>query len=61
MLNLREQFNYVNKVVNSCKTEKQKEHAYEWAQDWAKRMKCNYPNKVDSYTDLFLDVISKNY
>ena len=61
MLNLREQFNYVNKVVNSCKTEKQKEHVYEWAEDWAKRMKSNYPNKVDSYTDLFLDVISKTY
>lgn len=58
MLNLREQFNYVNKVVNSCKTEKQKEHAYEWAQDWAKRMKRIYPIKVDSHTDLFLDVIS---
>ncbi len=58
MLNLNEQFDYVNKVVNSCTTEKQKELAYEWAEDWAKRMKRNYPNKVDSYTDLFLDVIS---
>ena len=58
MLKLREQFNYVNKVVNSCKTEKQKESVYEWAQDWAKRMKRSYPDKVDSYTDLFLDVIS---
>ena len=59
MLNLREQFNYVNKVVSSCKTEKQKEHAYKWARDWAKRMKSNYPNNVDSSTDLFLDVISQ--
>ena len=59
MLNLREQFNYVNKVVNSCKTEKQKEHVYKWARDWAKRMKSNYPNNVDSSTDLFLDVISQ--
>ena len=59
MLNLKEQFIYVNKVVNSCKTEIQKEHAYKWAQNWAKRMKYNYPNKVDSSTDLFLDVISK--
>jgi hypothetical protein len=58
MLNLNEQFVYVNKVVNSCKTEKQKEHVYGWAQDWAKRMKRSYPNKVYSYTDLFLDVIS---
>ena len=61
MLNLREQFDYVNKVVNSCKTEKQKKHVYGWAENWTKRMKRIYPNKIHSHTDLFLDVISKNY
>ena len=58
-LNLREQFKYVNKVVNSCTTEKQKKHSYEWAKDWSERMKSNYPDKVSSHIDLFLDVISK--
>ena len=58
MLNLNEQFDYVNKVVNSCTTEKQKELAYVWAEDWAKRMKRSYPYIVYSYSDLFLDVIS---
>ena len=60
-MNLTEQFQYVNKVVNSCETEEQKKHAYDWAEDWAKRMKHNYPHKVSSFTDLFLDVISKEW
>jgi hypothetical protein len=59
MLNLREQFNYVKRVVSSCTTEEQTNNAHEWAYDWSKRMKCNYPDKVHSHTDLFLDVISK--
>jgi len=59
LMDLTEQFIYVNKVVNSCETEEQKKNAYEWAQDWAKRMKHNYPNKVSSFTDLFLDVITE--
>ena len=42
MLNLREQFNYVNKVVKNCQTQKQKNNAHRWAYDWAKRMKSNY-------------------
>tara|TARA_Y100000589_G_C27199053_1_gene648540 strand:+ start:516 stop:695 length:180 start_codon:yes stop_codon:yes gene_type:complete len=59
MLNLREQFNYVNKVVKNCQTQKQKNNAHRWAYDWAKRMKSNYPNEVYSYIDLYLDVIYK--
>ena len=58
MLNLNEQFVYVKKVVNSCETEEQKKHVYEWAEEWSKRMKRNYPQKVSSFMDLFLDVIS---
>lgn len=59
MLNLREQFSYVNKVVKNCQTQQQKNNAHRWAYDWAKRMKGNYPNEVYSYIDLYLDVISK--
>lgn len=52
-----EEFLYVNKVVKSCITTKQKEVSHDWAIEWSKRMKKKYPNIVISELNLFLDVI----
>jgi hypothetical protein len=53
-----DQYSYVNKVVKSCKTEQQLQHAKRWAEDWAWRMKTNVPSlEIQSATDLYLSVI----
>jgi len=56
-LSLTDQFNYVNKVVLTCKTKEQLSNAHKWAWEWSKKAKSNYPNIIHSHTDLFLDVI----
>lgn len=51
-----DQYDYVKKVVKSCKTEDQIKNAHRWAEDWSKRMKNLTPYFVYSWTDLYLDV-----
>lgn len=51
-----DQYEYVKKVVKSCKTKEQLNNALSWAEDWAKRMKTHFPEYVKSYTDLYLSV-----
>jgi hypothetical protein len=57
-MNFLDQFSYVNRVVNSCQTEGQRQNALKWAEDWAKRMKAAYPKSVHSHVDLYLSVIA---
>tara|TARA_Y100000385_G_scaffold27196_1_gene25766 strand:+ start:106 stop:282 length:177 start_codon:yes stop_codon:yes gene_type:complete len=57
-MNLEEQFKYVNKVVKSCVTTRQKINAYRWAESWSERMKSQYPDLVESHWALYRDVIS---
>ena len=51
-----DEYQYVKKVVKSCVTEAQLKNAKRWAEDWAWRMKRNYPQDVKSATDLYLSV-----
>lgn len=60
MLNFKDQFYYVRKVVQNCNTEIQKENALRWAQDWAKRAKRVFPEIEVNELDLFLDVLSNH-
>ena len=55
---LLDEYKYVQKVVRSCVTEAQLENAKKWAEDWAWRMKANYPKEVHSATDLYLSVVA---
>ena len=50
------QYDYVKKVIKSCKTEEQLENAKQWAEGWSKRMKIIVPWFVTSWTDLYLAV-----
>ena len=54
---LLEEYTFVKKVVHSCSSEEQLNNAYSWAQDWAMRMKRNYPQDVPSWEDLYQSVI----
>ena len=53
------QFEYVQKVVKSCKTQEQKELARNWSFQWAQRMRANFPSLVDDATELFIKVTEK--
>jgi len=54
-----DQYEYVKKVVKSCKTKEQLNNAKSWAEDWTKRMKIQFPDYVKSCTDLYLSVTEK--
>jgi len=53
-----DEYNYVKKVVASCVTPEQIKVSKDWAEDWAQRMKRNFPKEVSSWTDLYLSVIA---
>jgi hypothetical protein len=53
------QFEYVKKVIKSCKTQEQKEVARTWSFQWAQRMRSNFPSLVDDATELFIKVTKK--
>jgi len=53
------QFEYVKKVIASCKTDAQKKLAYTWAFQWSERMKANFPELVKDTTELYLKTIEE--
>lgn len=56
-MHLKEQITYVKKIVGSCKTEEQKTVATNWAEKWAKRTQKIFPNVIDNWVDLFIEVM----
>ena len=53
-----EQYEYVKKVVSSCKTKQQRESALQWAEDWARQMNRLFPKEIPEWLDLYTSVIS---
>ena len=51
-----EQYDYVKKVVKSCKTEAQINNAKRWAEDWSKRMNNLAPWVIDGWFNLYIEV-----
>lgn len=56
-MHLKEQITYVKKIVASCKTEEQKTVATNWAEKWAQRTQKIFPNVIDNWVDLFIEVM----
>tara|TARA_Y100000356_G_C11217792_1_gene267350 strand:+ start:172 stop:462 length:291 start_codon:yes stop_codon:yes gene_type:complete len=52
------QFEYVKKVIESCQTDEQYQLAKEWAFQWAKRMKSNFPEVVKDSKEVFYKLLN---
>ena len=57
---LDNQFEYVKKVVSSCKTNEQRLISHKWAFNWAQRMRSNFPDHITDVDELFKKILNQN-